>query len=248
MKAAGAKTPDQLLAWINEGTLDEHAGDGRIIDAALFQIAYAGGVSTVDTADVRTEAIARLETKPTADRQAIIDRLVAKTPTTKDQKRDATSFRRYLQSLTDEELEAEAARWAPTKPPASRPAVPLKDLASEELQDLPVEELEARAAREAGETHKPVSQPPVSRSQGAEPETTKTYWMNEGEIEEAVERFAGHPILGPTARFLEAFKEQVNKKSDGWPYWKQPPAHAAGRLMNLLHGYLRAGMGPIEAA
>ncbi len=57
-----------------------------------------------------------------------------------------------------------------------------------------------------------------------------------------MDRFAGHPILGPAARFLEAFKEQVNRKSDGWPYWKQP-AHAAGKLMYLLHAYLRGGMG-----
>jgi N12 class adenine-specific DNA methylase len=67
-------------------------------------------------------------------------------------------------------------------------------------------------------------------------------WMNEGEIEEAVERFATHPVLGPAARFLEAFKDQVNRNSDGWPYWKQP-SQAAGQLMALLHGHLRAGMG-----
>ncbi len=103
VKAAGADGPNQLLEWITDKTLDEHAGDERIIDAALFQIAYTRGASTVDTVNVRTETIERLETKPTPERQATIDRLVAIAPAT-GQTRTDPEFRRYLQSLTDDEL------------------------------------------------------------------------------------------------------------------------------------------------
>lgn len=67
-------------------------------------------------------------------------------------------------------------------------------------------------------------------------------WMNEYDIAEAVERFAHDPVLGPAARFLEAFKDEVNSHSDGWPYWT-PPSKAASKLMALLHGQLWAGMG-----
>jgi hypothetical protein len=67
-------------------------------------------------------------------------------------------------------------------------------------------------------------------------------WMNEGEIEQAVERFKTHPVLGKGARFLSAFQDEVNQHSDGWAYWKLP-ARAADKLMTFLHGYLYAGMG-----
>lgn len=67
-------------------------------------------------------------------------------------------------------------------------------------------------------------------------------WMNESEIDEAVRRFATHPVLGPAARFLEAFKDQVNGHSDGWPYWTAP-SKAANKLMTWLAGHLRGGMG-----
>jgi hypothetical protein len=67
-------------------------------------------------------------------------------------------------------------------------------------------------------------------------------WMNEGEIEQAIERFQSHPVLGKGARFLGAFRDEVNNHSDGWPYW-QAPAKAAEKLMTLLHGHLFAGMG-----
>ena len=94
---------------------------------------------------------------------------------------------------------------------------------------------------------KPASQPAVSRPTKAQPNAPvegqlKTTWMNEGDIEAAVERFKDHPVLGPAARFLDAFKDQVNAKSDGWPYWSLP-SKAAGKLQALLYGHLMAGMG-----
>lgn len=67
-------------------------------------------------------------------------------------------------------------------------------------------------------------------------------FMNESEIEDAVDRFAGHPVLGPAARFLAAFRHEVNAHSDGWPYWS-PPVKAAAKLMTLIHGHRWAGMG-----
>lgn len=66
--------------------------------------------------------------------------------------------------------------------------------------------------------------------------------MNESEIDEAVSRFAQHPVLGPAARFLSAFRNEVNAHSDGWPYWAAP-SKAASKLMVFLHGHLWAGMG-----
>jgi hypothetical protein len=67
-------------------------------------------------------------------------------------------------------------------------------------------------------------------------------WMNEHEIDEAVRRFVTHPVLGKGARFLGAFRDEVNEHSDGWPYWKLP-AKAAEKLMTFLHGHLYGGMG-----
>jgi hypothetical protein len=67
-------------------------------------------------------------------------------------------------------------------------------------------------------------------------------WMNRHEIEEATYRFANHPVLGPASRFLREFQEEVDQHSDGWPYWS-PPSKAAGKLQDLIHGHMRAGMG-----
>jgi hypothetical protein len=67
-------------------------------------------------------------------------------------------------------------------------------------------------------------------------------WMNQWEVEEAAERFKSHPVLGKYARFLDAFKNEVNEHSDGWAYWKLP-TKAADKLMTILHGHMFAGMG-----
>jgi hypothetical protein len=58
-------------------------------------------------------------------------------------------------------------------------------------------------------------------------------FMNEWDIEEAVNRFRQHPTLGPAARFLRDFKNEVNSHSDGWPYWS-PPVHACKQLIQLF--------------
>jgi|ERR1035437_3681992 hypothetical protein len=60
-------------------------------------------------------------------------------------------------------------------------------------------------------------------------------FMNDSDIFYATSRYANHPVLGPAARFLDAFKDEVNQHSDGWAYWA-PPLHAAKRLMEIIQG------------
>jgi hypothetical protein len=67
-------------------------------------------------------------------------------------------------------------------------------------------------------------------------------WMNEYEIDEAAARFSRHPVLGPATRFLKAFKDEVNRHSDGWPYWSLPSTSAKS-LMTLVYRQMMAGMG-----
>lgn len=60
-------------------------------------------------------------------------------------------------------------------------------------------------------------------------------YMNEHEINLAKQRHTDHPILSKAAIFLSEFRDQVNRHSDGWPYWS-PPVKAAAKLMALLEG------------
>lgn len=87
-------------------------------------------------------------------------------------------------------------------------------------------------------------------------------FMNELDIEIAVERWNGHPVLGPATRTLESLKDAANANSDGWAYWPKP-APAAAKLMELIEGdgtweavhtadgktpaKLRAALSPIKA-
>ena len=58
-------------------------------------------------------------------------------------------------------------------------------------------------------------------------------FLNENDIEMYTGRFAAHPALGPATRFLTRFKDEVNRHSDGWPYWSAP-VRAAAKLMGLI--------------
>lgn len=71
----------------------------------------------------------------------------------------------------------------------------------------------------------------AGKRQNQETETMK--FMNEMDIEEKVRQFQNHPVMGPAARFLRDFKDEVNSHSDGWPYWR-PPVQAARQLMTLF--------------
>ncbi len=63
-------------------------------------------------------------------------------------------------------------------------------------------------------------------------------WMNESEIEEAAERYAEHPVMGPATRTLANLRDMVNANSDGWPYWRKPK-QAAAKLMDLIQQGIR---------
>ena len=60
-------------------------------------------------------------------------------------------------------------------------------------------------------------------------------FMNQWEIESAVQRNRIDTIKGIAARVLLAHMEAVNACSDGWAYWKAPVV-AATRLMELIQG------------
>ncbi len=57
-------------------------------------------------------------------------------------------------------------------------------------------------------------------------------FMNEYDIEDSVARYRNHAVLGPATRFLNAYKDEVNAHSDGWPYWSAP-VKAAAKLIEL---------------
>ena len=57
--------------------------------------------------------------------------------------------------------------------------------------------------------------------------------MNEYEIERAVTGWSFDLTLGPAARTLNNLMREVNRKSDGWPYW-QPPRRASRKLQELV--------------
>lgn len=63
-------------------------------------------------------------------------------------------------------------------------------------------------------------------------------WMNEYEIDEAVEDLEPvadeFPRLAEAAAVLQRLKNWTNGHSDGWPYW-QKPSRAANRLMEALN-------------
>lgn len=59
-------------------------------------------------------------------------------------------------------------------------------------------------------------------------------WMNEGEIDYAVEVIGERtPEYSRYAKYLRDWKDVVNDNSDGWPYWKAG-GKAAERLMDCV--------------
>jgi hypothetical protein len=57
--------------------------------------------------------------------------------------------------------------------------------------------------------------------------------MDEYDIEQAVERWRDHPLLGPASRTLAALAAWADDGKDGWMTWP-PPMSAAQRLMELI--------------
>lgn len=58
-------------------------------------------------------------------------------------------------------------------------------------------------------------------------------FMNQWDVEEAVDRFADDPVLGPASQTLANLVEWTNCHSDGWAYWPKP-CRAAAKLQELL--------------
>jgi N12 class adenine-specific DNA methylase len=59
-----------------------------------------------------------------------------------------------------------------------------------------------------------------------------SYWMNEGEVDENIDRFKNHPLLGQVTNWLGAYRDAVNENSDGWAHFG---ASVAKPLMGLIH-------------
>ena len=57
--------------------------------------------------------------------------------------------------------------------------------------------------------------------------------MNTYDIEQAVERFYDHPVLGPATRTLANLEAAADANSDGWHTWPKP-ARAANKLMEMI--------------
>jgi hypothetical protein len=60
-------------------------------------------------------------------------------------------------------------------------------------------------------------------------------FMNEWDIDEALARYVGHPVLGPATQTLANLRDATNANSDGWAYWPKP-CRAAKRLQELIQG------------
>ena len=78
-------------------------------------------------------------------------------------------------------------------------------------------------------------------------------FMNEYEINAAVDRFSNHPVLSKATKFLAKFRDEVNANSDGWPYWSRPVVSAKKLMTIIMHPEqateqsLKAAITPIEA-
>ena len=58
-------------------------------------------------------------------------------------------------------------------------------------------------------------------------------FMNTYEIEEALRRYADHPVLSNATKQLAELEQWTNRNSDGWAYWPKP-CRAARRLQELI--------------
>jgi hypothetical protein len=58
-------------------------------------------------------------------------------------------------------------------------------------------------------------------------------FMNEYDIDRAVQLWQDHPVLGPASKTVASLRDAANANSDGWAYWPKP-ARAARKLMELI--------------
>jgi hypothetical protein len=57
--------------------------------------------------------------------------------------------------------------------------------------------------------------------------------MNRWDIDQSVDRFRNHPVLGKATKFLADFRDEVDSHSDGWCHWPLP-CRAAKNLQSLI--------------
>lgn len=75
-------------------------------------------------------------------------------------------------------------------------------------------------------------------------------FMNEGEIDYAAQRYASHPTLGRATRLLAAYRNEVNRNSDGWPYWGWRCSDRLAQLIragNATEGEVTRACAPIKS-
>ena len=60
-------------------------------------------------------------------------------------------------------------------------------------------------------------------------------FMNHWDIDEACQRWANHPVLGPASQTMRNLRDVADANSDGWAYWPKP-ARSAAKLMELIEG------------
>jgi hypothetical protein len=60
-------------------------------------------------------------------------------------------------------------------------------------------------------------------------------FMNTYDIDDALQRWETHPVLGPASRTMAELRDAADDNSDGWTYWKAPQ-QAAQKLMTLIQG------------
>lgn len=58
-------------------------------------------------------------------------------------------------------------------------------------------------------------------------------FMNTWEIDEAVQKYAKHPVKGPATSILASLRNWTDNNSDGWCYWPKP-CRAARQLQELI--------------
>lgn len=72
-------------------------------------------------------------------------------------------------------------------------------------------------------------------------------FMNTWDIDDAVMRTSSYSIRGRAARFLQAFRDEVDANSDGWAYWKAP-LKSAKKMQQIVLKHIDATEGNYKAA
>ena len=63
-------------------------------------------------------------------------------------------------------------------------------------------------------------------------------FMNQWDIQDACDQFAGDPVFGPATLTLHSLMSWTNHNSDGWAYWPKP-CRAAKSLQEFIQAEQR---------